>query len=332
MNTPLISVIVPVYNAEKYLKRCVASILGQTYRNLELILVDDGSQDGSPAMCDEYAARDSRVRVIHKANGGVSAARNDGIDAAKGDFVAFCDNDDFYAPNMLERLVGMCLDNDCGIAHCRFTKGGGDFLTAPPAQPVKVFTSRQLLENFYREATIYIWDKLYRREVFRDVRFPAGSYTMEDQMVVHHLLWAAGRVAVTREQLYYHYTNPASVMNKGFDVRWAGDALNDRVRFAERENLLRLCADTKARRVYEERYLLAMNRRYNPDKALRADFDREHRALLHRYYREAARTPKVGAKTKLFIFMCRYLPFAYHTYNYAKWHSRNKSLRWGEIK
>lgn len=332
METHSISVIVPVYNAGKYLGRCVESILGQTYRNLELILVDDGSRDGSPAMCDVFAVRDNRVRVIHKPNEGVSAARNDGIDAARGDFIAFCDNDDFYAPNMLERLLGICLDNDCGIAHCRFAKGGDAFLAAPPEQPVKVFTGRELLESFYSEATIYIWDKLYRRDVFRDIRFPVGSYTMEDQMVVHHLLWAAGRVAVTRERLYYHYTNPAGVMNKGFDVRWAGDALNDRIRFAERENLPRLCDDTKVRRVYEERYLLVMNRRYNPDALSRRDFDRAHRVLLHRYYRDAAHTSGVDMKTKLFVFMCRYLPFAYHTYNYAKWHGRNKALRWGEIK
>ncbi len=330
----LISVIVPVYNAEKFLARCVDSILAQTYRNIEVLLVDDGSRDGSPAICDAYAARDGRVRVIHKPNGGVSAARNDGIEAAFGEFIAFCDNDDFYAPGMLERLLGMCLDNDCGIAHCRFAKGDGENLPTPPQQPVKVFSSREILESFYTEATIYVWDKLYRRDVWADVRFPVGSYTMEDQMVVHHTLWAAGCVAVVREKLYYHYIHPGSVMNSGFDVRWAAGALDDRVGFAERERLPQLAAATKARRVYEERYLLVMNRRYNKDSVSRREFRRKHRALLHRYWREAAADPNTAAKTRPFLAACRWTPLLYHSYNYLKWSimRENKNMRWGEIK
>ncbi len=334
IHNSLISVIVPVYNAEKYLARCVDSILAQTYRNIEVLLIDDGSRDGSPAICDGYAALDSRVRVIHKPNGGVSAARNDGIEAARGEFVAFCDNDDFMAPGMLERLLGMCLAGGCGIAHCRFAKGGADSLPDPPQQPVEIFTSREILESFYDNATIYVWDKLYRREVWSGIRFPAGSYTMEDQMVVHHALWAAGRVAVTREKLYYHYIHPGSVMNSGFDVRWAGDALNDRIAFAQREGLPLLAAATKARRVYEERFLLVMNRRYNKDSVSRKEFRRKHRALLHRYWREAAADPNTAAKTRPFLAACRWTPFLYHSYNYLKWSVMrgNNNLRWGEIK
>lgn len=329
-----ISVIVPVYNAEKYLARCVESILGQTYSKIEVILVDDGSPDGSGAICDEFAARDSRVRVIHKLNGGVSAARNDGIEAARGEFIAFCDNDDFYAPGMLERLLGMCVDNDCGIAQCRPAKGSATSLATPPRQPVEVLTSREILENFYSEATIYCWDKLYRREVFDHVRFPVGSYTGEDVLVAHHAFAAAGRVAVTCEKLYYHYVNPGSVMNRGFDVRWATGALDDRVKFARREGLPRLLADTLAKRVYEEGYFLLMNRRYNRDPASRREFDREHRTLFRRYYHEAMHTPGVSAKDKAMMFVRRYAPQSYHLYNYLKWRivRGNKQARWGEIK
>ncbi len=330
----LISVIVPVYNAEKFLARCIDSLLAQTYHNIEVILVDDGSRDGSPAICDEYAARDSRVRVIHKSNGGVSAARNDGIDAARGEFTAFCDNDDFYAPGMLERLLGICLDNDCGIAQCRPAKGSAESLPTPPPQPVKVFTSREILESFYTEATIYCWDKLYRRAVFDHVRFPVGSYTGEDVMVAHHALLAAGRVGVTCEKLYYHYINPGSVMNRGFDVRWASGALADRAEFARRAELPRLLADTMAKKVYEEGYLLLMNRRYNKDAESRKAFHKEHRHLFRLSYREAMRTPGVNAKDKIFMTVRRYAPFVSHLYNWVKWRlvRGEKNHRWGEIK
>ncbi len=330
----LISVIVPVYNAEKYLARCVESVLGQTHKELELILVDDGSGDGSGAMCDDFAARDPRVRVIHKANAGVSAARNDGIEAARGEWIAFCDNDDFYASGMLARLLEICLEHDADIAQCACVKGTADSIATPAPQQVKVFTAREILENFYTDASIYIWDKLYRRRVWTLVRFPTGSYTDEDQQVVHHLLGAACTIAVTREVLYCHYLHPASVMNRGFDIRWATGALDDRLDFARREGLTRLCCETLVRRLYKERYLLSMNRHHNPDPGSRRLFHREHTALLRRCYREAVVSQGIGAKTRLFMWLCRYAPFIYHLYNWLKWRVARgeRGVRFGEIK
>jgi glycosyltransferase involved in cell wall biosynthesis len=325
---------VPVYNAEKYLGRCIESVLAQTYGTLEIILVDDGSVDRSGAICDWYASQDNRVRVIHKANAGVSAARNDGIEAAAGEYIAFCDNDDFYAPGMLRRLLKMCVDNDCGIAQCRCERGSAERLPTPPPEPVKVLDSRQMLESFYTEATIYIWDKLYRRDVFAEVRFPVGSYTGEDLAVVHRLLWAAGRVAVTREKLYYHYRNPESVMNSGFDVRWATGALADRLAFAREKGLSRLAADTLAKMVYEQGYLLVMNRHYNTDPQSRKDFAVAHTAMFRDYYRQAMEAKDVKSKDKLFMSLRRYTPWVYNLYNYLKWRvlRGDTTHRWGEIK
>ncbi len=330
----LISVIVPVYNAERYLARCIDSILGQTHTELELILVDDGSSDGSGAICDEHALRDARVRVIHKKNAGVSAARNDGIEAAHGEFIAFCDNDDFYAPGMLARLLAMCVENDCDIAQGSCIKASAESLPTPPPGRVRVLASREVLENFYTTASIYVWDKLYRREVWTHVRFPVGSYTDEDQWVVHHLFGTAERVAVTREALYYHYLHPASVMNRGFDVRWATGAMDDRICFARREGLPHLLAETMVRRLYKERYLLVMNRRYNCDASSRKAFHTEHTTLLRRYYREAMRMPGIGAKERFFMSACRFMPLLYHLYNYLKWRvvRGEGGVRFGEIK
>ncbi len=325
----LVSVIVPVYNCERYLARCVESILAQTHRRLEVLLIDDGSSDRSPQICDEFAVRDERVRVIHKPNGGGSAARNDGIEVARGEFIAFCDNDDFMAPAMIERLVGMCVDNDCDIAHCKRVRSSADFLETPEPQPVTVLTNREILEEFYRWSSPYIWDKVYRREVWRGVRFPVGSYTGEDVAVVHHLLWAARRGAVTGEGLYCHFLNPDSVMLSGFDVRWAIGALNDRLELARREGLWRLYADVLVRRVYEEEYLLTMNRKYLGDR----EFAREHRGLKQVYYRQAVAWRGVGAKRKIFVWLCCWLPTVYNGYNYLKFRFvYRQPVRFGEVK
>lgn len=333
--TPLISVVVPVYNAERYLSRCIDSLLGQTYRHIEVILVDDGSRDRSPAICDAYASRDPRVRVIHKPNGGVSAARNDGIEAAGGEYIAFCDNDDFYAPGTLSRLLDICLENGCDIAQCLCARGTAESLPTPPPQPVEIFTGRELLESFYTAGTPYVWDKLFRREVWRGVRFPVGSYMHEDNIVVHRLYGAARRVAVTRERLYYHFRNPESVVGSGFDVRWAKeDPYADRLEYARAEGLPRLLADTTAKRVYNEGYLLAMNRRYNRNAARRGEFHAVHTALLHRYYGEAMRTEGVSVKDLVMMSVRRFVPPLYHLYNYLKFRivRGERNVRFGEVK
>lgn len=336
----LISVIVPVYNAEKFLSRCVESILAQTHTELEILLIDDGSRDGSGAICDRFAALDPRVRVVHKTNGGVSAARNDGLEMARGEWIAFCDNDDFMAPGMLGRLLEMCTANDCDIAHCKRVRSSADFLATPPRQPVKVLTNREILEQFYRYSSPYVWDKLYRRRVWREIRFPVGSYTGEDVAVVHHLLWAARRVAVTGEVLYCHFLNPDSVMLSGFDVRWAIGALNDRLELARREGLWRLYADVLVRRVYEEEYLLVMNRKYNRDPASRRDFACLHRRLKREYFDQAVEWRGegrggrgVGLKRKLFMALCCYAPVLYNAYNYLKFkYLYGQNILFGEVK
>ncbi len=330
----LVSVIVPVYNAERWLGRCVESVLGQTHGELELILVDDGSVDGSGALCDDYAVRDSRVRVIHKANGGVSAARNDGLEAARGEWIAFCDNDDFMAAGMVERLLGICVETGSDIAQCGTARGLAESLPMPPAGPVKVMTGRELLERFRSEGTIYIWDKIYRRGVWNGVRFPEGSYTGEDVWVVHHLFGAARTVAVTRERLYYHYRNPQSVMQRGFDVRWATGALDDREAFARAERLPRLLADTLAQKFYTEGYLLVMNARYGRDRAEKQEFAKEHRRLLRRNYRRAIFAQKIKFRDRVLMTVRLVVPPVFHVYNYLKFRilRGDRSVRYGEVK
>jgi glycosyltransferase involved in cell wall biosynthesis len=331
----LISVIVPVYNAEKYLARCVESILAQTLHNLELILVDDGSHDSSPAICDHFAALDPRVRVLHKPNGGVSAARNDGIETSRGQYIAFCDNDDFYAPGMLARLLDICVTNDAQIAQCALTRGTADSLPTPTPRHVSVFTNRQMLENFYTAGSPWIWNKLYHRSVWRDVRFPVGSHMYEDNIIIHRLYLAATRIASTPEILYYYSRNPESVTGRRFDIRWTSiPPYNDRIDMARAEQLPRLLANTLSTRLYNEACWLFMNRRYNHNPSSRHSFHVEHSALLRQYYREAMVTPGISQKHKALIILSRFTPLLYHLYNWFKWRIlRNEPhVRFGEIK
>lgn len=173
-----ISVIVPIYNTEKYLKKCVDSILSQTYRNLEVVLVDDGSTDGSGKICDEYAENDARVRVIHKENGGLSSARNAGLDAATGDFIAFVDSDDRISPDIYEKMACALGDEKDVIANCMYVREDEDgkiFPSSVPHTEDESLSSEQLLcELLMHTGDVSACTKLYPREVLENLRFPEG--------------------------------------------------------------------------------------------------------------------------------------------------------------
>ena len=184
----LISVIIPVHNAEPYLEQCINSIIDQTYRNLEIILVDDGSEDESPAICARFAEQDSRIRVIRRENGGPGPARNTGLDAAAGSFIAFVDSDDWIEPDMYERLLAACLAEDVDFAWCGtiYEKASGpqkDPWTGADreisqedreARAGRVLSRKELLEEMLRRGVnnLSLWDKLFRAECFREVRLP----------------------------------------------------------------------------------------------------------------------------------------------------------------
>lgn len=204
---PLISVIVPVYKVEKYLDQCVSSIVNQTYRNLEIILVDDGSPDNCPAICDEWVRKDSRVRVIHKANGGPDTARNAGLDAAKGEYIGTIDSDDFIAPDMYEKLYILLTENDADISMCEFVQVDEDGKRLDKQEdPMKdeVISREQMFQRFNQFSLhyCYSWNKLYRAELFREVRFRGGIH--DDTGTIHRVLGAAGIIIISSEPLYFY--------------------------------------------------------------------------------------------------------------------------------
>lgn len=224
----MISVIVPVFKAEKYLSRCVDSILAQTLPDFELILVDDGSPDICGTICDEYAEKDVRVRVIHKPNGGVSSARNAGLDAAKGDYIAFVDSDDWIHPQMLAILYYSIIQTDTGFAACK-VKRVFDEDNSWNTEKVRgicvpeVYTSTDVLKDYFskysEKMTTFVYNKLYRRGCFDNIRFDCQMGIYEDEMVALELIEAAEKVAFVNCNLYYYFQSENSLVRSKYSLK-----------------------------------------------------------------------------------------------------------------
>lgn len=213
----LISVIIPVYNVKDYLQACIDSVRSQTYTNLEIILVDDGSTDESGAMCDRYATEDGRVRVIHKTNGGQSSARNMGIDAASGKWLTFVDSDDLIAPDMVESLFTAI--GDCDIVMCDRQKFTDVFTMEEKNGEAVQYSNLEFLNKIYEAPKfIAIWGKLYKCELFREFRFREGII-YEDEDALPQLIYAARRITHLQEEKYYYRVRPGSTMHSTFSKK-----------------------------------------------------------------------------------------------------------------
>lgn len=217
-NKPLISVIVPVYKVELYLERCINSITSQTYQNLEIILVDDGSPDKCGEICEAFARNDSRIRVYHKENGGLSDARNFGVERASGKYIAFIDSDDYIAPNYIEYLLNLLNKYNADIACCCMTEtyeDTADYRTNDEIPNEKLLTGkeacRELCGALYM-VLITAWGKLYRSDIVKKYPFPVGKIH-EDEATTCKYYYEADRVAVGNKCLYAYYQNPTSIMN-----------------------------------------------------------------------------------------------------------------------
>lgn len=222
MEQPLISVIVPVYKVEPYLDKCVSSIANQTYTNLEIILVDDGSPDNCPAMCDAWAARDSRIRVIHKENGGLSDARNAGMAAAAGELMAFVDGDDWIDVHFIEYLHAALRKINADIAACELCKAYDDgAVSAVPAHmpQAEAATSEQAIEDVMhnRRFRAVAWNKLYKRDILAGERFEVGRLH-EDEFFTYRMYDKATRLAYIAVPLYNYRQRTGSIVSS-FSLR-----------------------------------------------------------------------------------------------------------------
>lgn len=212
----LISVIIPVYGVEKYLDRCIASICKQTYRNLEILLVDDGSKDSSGNICDKWANNDSRITVFHKNNGGLSSARNYGIARAKGDYVSFIDADDYVQENYIEYLYNLILKYSCDISICCYIKTANEYVHFGEDENLheKILMSGKeacfyLLTEGYRYL-ITAWGKLYKKHLVSTYLFPEGRIH-EDEATTYKYYYNAEKVVVGNRQCYAYRYNPSSI-------------------------------------------------------------------------------------------------------------------------
>lgn len=237
----LISVIVPVYNVEKYLCKCVDSVINQTYKNLEIILVDDGSPDSCGKICNKYANKDARVKVIHKENGGLSDARNIGIDAAKGEYLAFIDSDDYIAPEMIETLYNYISRDGSDMALCNFTYVDEKFIeikdrnSDSPIQNELISGEEALKKLTERKSWYYVvaWNKLYKRCLFEKIKFPKGKVN-EDEFVVHHIFYKCNTISCVKNSFYFYVQREGSIMSAASKLKKmdAVEAFYDRVIFA----------------------------------------------------------------------------------------------------
>lgn len=211
-----ISVIVPVYKTEKYLDKCVESIVNQTYKNLEIILVDDGSPDDCPQFCDAWVKKDNRIKVIHKQNGGLADARNAGLSIAQGDYIGFIDSDDYIDLDMYECLINCAVENNADISGCFYRKIGKDFLNELGSDySVKVFNSEDYLCEYYLKNVLYFscCNKIYKRELIGKTRFSPEAGLCEDGCFNYETSKKADVIVMINKPMYNYILREASLTN-----------------------------------------------------------------------------------------------------------------------
>lgn len=257
---PEISVIVPVYKVENFIHRCVDSILCQSFHDFELILVDDGSPDSCGEICEDYAAKDSRIHVLHQKNGGLSAARNTGIDwvlaNSSSHWISFVDSDDWVHPDFLKVLYSAAEQTLCKISACGFYRTEGE--PFPEEQDFSVLSlsaDDYYCGRIHGGLTAVAWNKLYHRSLFKKLRYPIGKLH-EDEFTTYLAVYQAGKIGVTPARLYAYYQNPEGIMRSEWNPRRMHvlEAFEQQIAFAgERGNdrLLRKISEQYIYSIYE---------------------------------------------------------------------------------
>ena len=222
-NDILISVIVPIYNVEQFLSKCIQSIINQSYSRLEIILVDDGSTDDSPQICDEFKEKDKRIKVIHKKNGGLSDARNVGIEVASGEYIGFVDSDDYIDELMYEKLLNACIRNNSYISICgrNIVNIDNDILCQQfTVEKEVVYDGKTAIKKLllWDSCDSAAWDKLYKKELFEDLKYPLGVWS-EDYAVTSRIFAKADKIVHVGEALYYYVQREGSITKQGFSEK-----------------------------------------------------------------------------------------------------------------
>lgn len=236
-----LSIIMPVYNVKNYIRKCIESVLEQKFIDYELILVDDGSNDGSGVICDEYSKKDKRIIVIHQKNKGLSGARNSGINIAKGEFIGFIDSDDWIHKNMYYDLVNIAIKEKSDIVQCGYIKTENEEENNILINNyINNYSNIEALYNLYNNnypITVVCWNKIYKKELFKDIQFPVGKIH-EDEFTTHKLLYKAKKVTFIESQYYYYRQRSGSIMSEKFSPKSLDklEALREKISFMENIN------------------------------------------------------------------------------------------------
>lgn len=307
----LISIIIPIYKIEDCLERCLNSVLNQTYSNLEIILVDDGSPDRCPEICDEWAKRDKRIQVIHQKNSGLSVARNTGIDRASGTFILLVDGDDYLAYNIVEMLYTAVKITGAEIALCDFEKGSNpyfQFKSGDLELEIEAIEPEVALERIYQDdhsAFRYVtaWGKLYQRSLFENIRYPEGRI-FEDMYVTHRLIDRCTQIAVVSQKMCYYFQRNGSIVNTEFNIRKLDylQAMKERIQFFNNRGYVKLLTIA-----YEE-YLHALIWEYSRVRDILKNKQamRDVVALFRKSYKFGYCSKRYPSDTALFLW-CFYV-------------------------
>ena len=303
---PLISVIVPVYKVEKYLHSCIDSVLAQTFTDFELWLVDDGSPDACPEICDEYEHSDSRVKVIHKANGGLSSARNAALDRVTGNYICFVDSDDYITPDALETLYCALVETDADVAV-------GNMMSVDEGGNIKEFyapaSGRTILEGDSVLSTLNqpcAQNRLYKSGIFRSLRFPEGRL-YEDVFIYHKVLAQTKRMVLTGKTDYYYLIRSDSIMHSQYDIRFTDIVFAIKERYEWLESIGKKKLANEARLFIYSRVAVAYA---NLDASIPENRKklREIKDIYINCYRVLMNDGTLGIKQKIRLFLLRYLP------------------------
>lgn len=310
----LITIIVPIYNVENYLQRCVNSILTQTYTNIEIILVNDGSPDNCGVICDEYSKIDSRIKVLHKDNGGLSDARNAGLEIAQGYYVTFIDSDDWISNEYVEKLHTLLKDSNADISICNFIKTSKeDFVNEDSEEIIYEYSNSQALMKFFDDFYVQMviaCGKLYKIKLFREINFPIGKLH-EDEFTTYKLIYNADKVVLTTAQLYYYWQREDSIMGSGFNMNGRFDIVEA---YLERADFFKeIGMDDASNKTYRSLFYICID----INRHLREVDDLNSEDKLNRIFtelRDVLRSSKQSIKFKIFyefFYFTKNIPFIY---------------------
>ena len=315
MRTPLISVIIPVYNVEKYLHRCLDSVIAQTYQNLEIICVDDDSIDDSEKICDQYAVRDARIKVIHQENQGLSAARNRGLDAAEGEYIAFVDSNDYILEDMYKKMLDKLLNYNVDLCVCQWQyefSDGRQVVKRKNIDPT-IYGRKASLEfarflymgNYENGVVVAAWNKLYRRALLDKIRFEGRIH--EDEAFCGRIMAKNISVYVMEEQFYVYAQNGDSLTNKPFSANkfFFLDALAERRELFKSDAFIRQETELLYCNMYIEYCLRARK------DGVAVSHPERYRQIFRKMFSSLRREGKVNIKFRLRMMLFSFSPSLY---------------------